>query len=169
MNDENEKWIAFLLRDKYSSAYWKQTLKKQILKKFNKKNSDIYYFSSQEDLSLIYYFFVKEDNKNDLRSIWQGNVNFFESFQCHVKVSELQLNNMKQNIKTKEFNNIKYGDIVYIKKGDYSKLYGIVLRKNRVGKFDVGFKFCFGNVIKSYSVKEIKVVDNIFNYVKVLN
>jgi hypothetical protein len=54
---------------------------------------------------------------------------------------------MKENVKQNEYNSIKYGDIVCINVGNYSKLYGVVLRQNRVGKFDVGFKFCFGNVI----------------------
>lgn len=169
MSNENQKWIAFLLKDKYSDDDQKEILKTQIIKKFKRKESDICYTSFDIDSGLSYYFFIKQYEENDLRNIWQSNMNYFESYSCHTKIDESQLFKMLHYVDKCNCGYVKFGDVVLIEKGVYNKLYGIVLRQNRNGKYDVGLKFCFGQVIQSYDSSELSVVGNIFNYIKVLN
>lgn len=163
-------WIAFLLQDKYASDFEKENLKRDIIKKFNRSEDDICYTPYDYNSGLTYYFFVKEyDKENDLRTIWEYRPYIFEAFNNHIKITEIQLIDMMRQIKNYQHGSIKYGDLVYIKKGCYNKLYGIVLRQNRNNKYDVGLKFRFGTIVKSFSSDEIKVVDNIFKHIKVLN
>lgn len=169
MIDDSQKWIVFLLKDKYACDAEKQILKIQIMKRFKRKESDICYTSFDGESGLSYYFFVKEYDNDDLRNIWQSYINYFQSYNSHTKINEQQLFSMMHNIKKCNCGYVKFGDIVLINKGQYSKLYGIVLRQNRNGKFDVGLKFCFGSVIQSYDSNDLSVEGNIFNYIKVLN
>lgn len=162
--------MVFLLQDKFSSDIEKEKLKQDIMKKFNRNEEDIYYTPYDCNSGLTYYFFIKQyDKDNDLRQIWQSYTYVFDVFSNHVKITEFQLMDIMRNVKTCRYDNIKYGDLVLINKGCYNKLYGIVLRQNRNGKYDIGLKFRFGTVVKSFSNDEIKVIDNIFKYIKVLN
>jgi hypothetical protein len=76
---------------------------------------------------------------------------------------------MMRNIKKYQYGDIKFGDLVLITNGCYNKLYGIVLRENRNGKYDIGLKFRFGTIVKTLSREELKVIDNIFKHIKVLH
>lgn len=162
-------WIAFLLKDKYSSDNEKDKLKSLIIKKFNRKKSQIRYTSSYENPGLCFYFFVKQNNENDLKNIFQSFGMFLSAYNSHTKIKEYELNQMLKTIKKKDKKIIaKFGDFVIIKKGKYNKLYGIVLRENRCGKVQVGLNFCFGKVIQTYQYQDLISVGNIFNYIKVL-
>ena len=168
MNDDTI-WIAFMLRDKYANDLQKNNLKKDIMLKFNRKKEDICYTSCGNDFGSIYYFFVKEyDKENDLRNIHQAYTSHFQSYYYHTRIKEKQLNDLFSSIKKSNEVVAKFGDLVLINKGEYSKLYGIILRQNRNKKIDVGFKFGFGSVIKSYDISDFTIVGNIFNYIKVL-
>lgn len=168
MSDEN-KWIAFMLKQRYINQQQKLNLKKNIMMRFNLKQKDICYSSSNNNSGHSYYFFVKEyDSENDLRNIYQTYSNFFEHFNYHVKINQSQLKQLFKSIYEINNINIKFGDLVVINKGVYSKLHGIVLRKNRNGKYDVGLKFGFGTLLKSYNASQLTITGNIFNYIKVL-
>lgn len=163
-------WIAFLLQDKYSSDFEKENLKRNLIKKFNFKEQDICFTSYDCNSGINYYFFVKQYDKNDdLRKIWQAYPYVFDSFNNHVKITETQFYNMIRQAKKYQHGSVGFGDLVLINKGCYKKLYGIVLRESRNGKYDVGLKFRFGTVVKSFSKEEVKVIDNIFKYIKVLH
>lgn len=165
----NQRWIAFLLKDKCACDAYKEVIKADIMKKFKRKQSDICYSSFDIQSGLSYYFFVKEYGDNDLREIWQSNINNFQPYNSHTKISEQQLFGMLHDVNKCNYGYVKFGDIVLIDKGIYNKLHGIVLRQNRNGKFDVGLKFCFGSVVQSYDYNDLSVIGNIFNYIKVIN
>lgn len=162
-------WIAFLLKDKYSTDNEKEKLKYDVIKKFKRNKNDIYYFSSCQKSGLSYYFFIKEENENDLRNIFDSYNPFLLPYSYHVKIKEYELKQMMKNIDIKEKDEIaKFGDFVMINKGKYNKLYGVVLRQNRLGKVQVGLNFCFGPIIQVYEYKDLTPKGNIFNYIKVL-
>lgn len=166
---KQDVWIAFLLKDKYSSDNEKEKLKYEIIKKFKKDKNDVYYFSFHEKNGLSYYFFVKEKNNDDLRKIFDYCNLYFSSYSSQIKIKQHELKKMMNNIDKKEKKEIiKFGDFVKINNGKYNKLYGIVLRKNRLGKIQVGLNFCFGSIIESYNPKDLISIGNIFNYIKVL-
>ena len=163
-------WIAFLLQDRFALDIEKEKLKNDIIKKFNRSEEDICYTPFDYNSGLTYYFFVKQyDKENDLRQIWQSYVYTFQAFNNHIKITETELKDMLRDIKQYQHGMIKQGDLVLIKKGCYNKLYGIVLRENRNGKYDIGLKFRFGTIVKSFSSEQLKVIDNIFKHIKVLN
>lgn len=164
------KWIAFLLRDKFADEQSKKKLKSEIIKRFGFKQSDICYQTSNSESGSFYYFFVKQyDKDNDMRVIHEAYVNIFQNYRCHTRVSQAQLDDLMDSVEKCNRGYVKFGDLVMINKGNYSKLYGIVLRQGRYGKYDVGLKFGFGTVIKSYEASDLTVTGNIFNYIKVLH
>lgn len=166
----SKQWIAFLLKDKHSSDQDKQNLKKQIINCFNRKQDEVCYISTNSNVGLAYYFFVKEyDCDNDMRNILQSNRDAFQSYDQHTRISQQQLLQMIRDITQCKRGYIKFGDLVKIQSGIYNNLYGIVLRQNRNNKLDVGIKFCFGSIIQSYDANDLNVIGNIFNYIKVLN
>lgn len=166
---KQDVWIAFLLKDKYSSENEKDKLKRQIIKKFKRNNNDVCYISCNQKNGLSYYFFVKEYLQEDLKNIYEFYSSYFSLYSYQAKITENELNEMLKTIDKKEENEIaKFGDFVMINKGKYKKLYGIVLRENRIGKVQVGLKFCFGQIIQTYDYKDLTSVGNIFNYIKVL-
>lgn len=163
-------WLAFLLQDKYCSDFEKEKLKRNIMKKFNRKEEDICYTSYDINSGMNYYFFVKQNKvENDFKKIWQSYPYIFDSFNNHVKITQTQFYDMMRYVKKCQHGNIGYGDLVLIKKGNYNKLYGIVLRQNRNKKYDVGLKFRFGTIVKSFSKEQLSVIDNIFKHIKVLH
>lgn len=166
----SQMWIAFLLQDRFASDIEKENLKKDIMKKFNRNEEDICYIPYDINSGLTYYFFVKQyDSYNDLRQIWQSYIYTFEPLNNHIKITEIQFLDMMRHVKKYQHGVIKYGDLVLIEKGCYNKLYGIVLRQNRNGNYDIGLKFRFGTIVKSFSIDQIKVIDNIFKHIKVIN
>lgn len=62
---------------------------------------------------------------------------------------------------------VGYGDIVYIVRGRYDKLYGIVLRSYFAGRYTIGLKFCQGVSYVQLCSGDFSVVGNIFDIVKV--
>lgn len=167
-NEQKKIWIAFLLRDKKANEEDKAVLKNNIISKFHKKQSDICYALKNQNQGLYYYFFVKQNYEGQLKSIYQSNKNYFQDFFVHTRITEHQLNEIMRKIQKYNHGYVKFGDFVLINSGRYEKLYGVVLRKNRNDKIEVGLKFCFGNIIQLYESSELTVVGNIFNHIKVL-
>lgn len=167
--DPDDVWLAFLLKDKYSSNFEKERLKSSICAEFNREENEICYIPFERNMGLSYYFFVLEkDKEEDLRNIYSYRSEAFDVFERHKRISGDELNEMMLSLKKKSSEYVKYGDIVNIRNGMYCKLHGIVLREDRFKKVIVGFKFCFGTVIESFDLVDISIDGNIFNYIKVL-
>lgn len=163
-------WIGFLLKDRYATDFEKASLKSEIMENFKLNEDDICYVPFEKYCGLSYYFFVRErDSENDLRDIYLFKKDAFEIYSLHVKITNDELNNcMKSTLKPNR-GYVKFGDIVRIESGKYSKLNGIVLRENRNGKIEVGMRFCFGTIVEQYDSGNLIVTGNIFNYIKVPN
>lgn len=165
---DGSTWLAFLLKDKYSSNFEKERLKSGIRREFGRGDEEICYLPFERNVGLSYYFFVRErDRENDLRDIYAYRPDAFEPFDRHRRISGTDLAGMMRCSSGGDRGYAKQGDIVTVRKGVYGGLHGIVLREDRCGRIVVGFKFCFGTVVESFSLAELEVNGNIFNYLKV--
>lgn len=162
-------WIAFLLKDKYATNFEKARLKGSLCNEFGFSEEDVCYVPFERNVGLSYYFFIKERTPDDMRSIFNSRRDAFAPFESHARISDAGLNDMMRSARQCERGYVKYGDIVTIKRGVYSKLHGIVLRMDRKDRVLVGLKFCFGTVISPCDEADLEVDGNIFNYIKVLN
>ena len=108
---KQDVWIAFLLKDKYSSENEKDKLKRQVIKKFKRNNNDVCYISCNQKNGLSYYFFVKEYLQDDLKNIYEFYSSYFSLYSYQAKITENELNEMLKTIDKKEENEIaKFGD-----------------------------------------------------------
>lgn len=167
-----KNWIAFILKDRFAKDSERELLKNDILRKFCLCDDDVYYIPIKINFAYSNYIFVREHGEDDMRNIYENRKDAFEYYQMHVRITDVEFCNMVESLKEEQLSNtpsIKYGDIVMVKNGKYDKLYGIALRESNSMEFDIGFKFCFGNVVEKYSADEINVVGNIFNYLKVID
>ena len=167
---DNGKWIVMVLKDRFSNDVERESLKNGMMMRFSLKSNDIYYIPLDDNRTFGNFLFVRErDPENDLRNFLEFRREMFEAYPMHMRISDDEFTSMVDGIVDKKKSAyVKHGDIVVIKKGRYSKLFGIVLRENRSGKIIVGLKFCFGTVTEEYNQDELKVIGNIFNYLKVL-
>ena len=166
--DSDSVWLAFLLKDKYSSNFEKERLRAGICSGFNRTEDEIYYVPFERNVGLSYYFFVLEKDSEDLRNIYSYRSDAFDVFERQKKITGAELNEMVGSLKKCSSEYAKYGDIVTIRNGMYCKLHGIVLREDRSGRIVVGLKFCFGTVIETFDLSDVEITGNIFNYMKVL-
>ncbi len=167
---KGNKWIVLVLKEKHANDGDRDLLKASLMAAFQLKSGDVYFVREDEGTALNNFLFVRErDPEHDLRAFLDFRRDMFEPYPAHMRITEEELDRMIEGIgESRRKETVKYGDIVLIKNGVYSKLYGIVLRENRSRKIDVGLKFCFGTVLEQYSPEDLSVVGNIFNYLKVL-
>lgn len=161
MND----WMILMLREKYNSEKEKENLWDKLCKKYDKKPNEIYMISKQISPGLSYYVFIREIDKETLWKKLCKEKYFLEPFQ-YKEVTHKEVMDMTRGIECRR-DSVRFGDIVKIKSGKYQKLQGIVLRETRSKNYDVGLKFCFGNVCEEFSEKELEVCGNIFKFIKV--
>ncbi len=170
MPEETErKWIVFVLKDKCSNDSERENLKNCLMLNFPLRSTDIYYVKSEDCFAFSNFLFVREYDADDLRKILEFRRDAFEAYPMHMRITDAEMTSMVEGINSsRKTVCLKHGDIVTIKNGRYSKLYGIVLRECRSSKVDVGLKFCFGTVTEQYGPEDLNVVGNIFKYLKVL-
>ena len=167
--DDDSIWLAFLLKDRFSSNFEKERLRAGICLEMHRDESDICYVPFERNVGLSYYFFVLErDHEMDMHRIYEYRSEAFEPFDRHKRISGRELNDMMRNARQCSRGYVKQGDLVMIRSGIYSKLHGVVLREDRSGRAMVGMKFCFGTVVEGFDISELEVEGNIFNYMKVL-
>lgn len=170
MAEGENKWIVMVLKDRHANDLDRSALKESLMGAFGLGNSDVYFVSESEGTALNNFIFVKErDPVNDLRNYLEFRRDMFEPYTSHMRITDKELGDMIDGIgESKRKPPVKHGDIVLIKTGIYSKLYGIVLRENRSKKVDVGLKFCFGTVTEQFSPNDFDVIGNIFKHLKIL-
>lgn len=172
MKQVTNNWIAFILKDRFAKDTERESLKGDIISNFGLCDDDVYYIPIEINFAYSNYIFVRERNEDDLHNIYEKKKEAFEHYQAHVRITDAEFCTMLEGLKEEQIRHkptIKYGDIVIVKNGKYNRLYGIALREYNSTKFNIGFKFCFGNVIEQYSADELNVVGNIFNYLKVID
>ena len=170
MANDDLKWLVLVVKDKYSNDDEREMLKSLLMRNFSLKKEDVYYVPTDSNFAFSNFVFVREYNpEDDLRKMLECRRDMFEPYPSHMRITDDEFRNMVSGMKEKSKGiSIKYGDIVGIKNGVYSKLNGIVLRESKPPKVDVGLKFCFGVVIEQYNPEDLVVKGNIFNYLKVL-
>ena len=169
-NEGNIIWLVLVLKDKFATDSDREQLRNGIVSNFNLKPGDVCYVRKEDGEALSNFLFVREyHHDTDLKDILEFRRDMFESYPAHMRITGDELDTMIGGIESaKRSVTVKHGDIVVVKNGVYSKLYGIVLRENRSGKVEVGLKFCFGTVTEQYSPKDLTVIGNIFKNLKVL-
>ena len=168
--EESNTWLVLVLKEKYATDADREQLKACLLANFPLKNTDVRFVRKSDENALSNFVFVREYHRDtDLKEILAFRRDYFEAYPVHMRITETELKDMMGGIEeAKKSITVKYGDIVVIKSGIYSKLHGIVLRENRSSKIEVGMKFCFGTVVEQYSPDELEIKGNIFKYLKVL-
>ena len=168
--DGEEKWLVLVVKDRFSSDGEREGIKNLLMSCFPLKKNEVYYVPRDDNDAFSNYLFVRErDPVEDLRNMLACKREAFEPYPCHMRITDDEFRRMVQGIEdSRKSEEVKYGDIVTIRNGTYSKLNGIVLRESRSSKVEVGLKFCFGTVIESCEPENLVVVGNIFNYLKVL-
>ena len=165
------KWIVLVLKDRFSNDTERESLKRLVLARFPRLGErDVYYVPYECSFAFCNFLFVREnDPENDLRDMLEVRREAFEPYPSHMRITDGEFARMVDGVdETRRKATVKYGDIVTVRKGTYSKLNGIVLREDRSGRIDVGLKFCFGTVVERCDVDELVVKGNIFEYLKVL-
>ena len=172
MADASDNWLVLVMKERHSNDSSRETLKRSLVSGFSLREKDVYYAPSDFGFALDGYLFVRDwtEDGSSLRQILDRHGELLEPYPAHMRVSGEEFEHMVEGIRDRmeAQSSVKHGDIVLVKSGTYSKLYGIVLRNCRSAKVDVGLKFCFGTVTESFLPQELKVVGNIFNYLKVL-
>ena len=161
MND----WMILMLREKYNSEKEKEELWNKLCGHYGKKSNEIYMISKHINPGLSYYVFIKEQDKGGLWKMLSREKYFLEPFQ-YKEVSHAEVMDLTRGIECKR-DTVRFGDIVKIKTGKYQKLLGIVLRETRNKNYDVGLKFCFGNVCEEMSENDLEVCGNLFKFIKI--
>lgn len=168
INDEKKsEWYCLVTNEKYGKKIFIDVIKEVLIKILGEK-TEIFCIEENDNGSFDGYFFVKSENFLD--NIYAiKNSNYFytvlSSFDDIRQISEKEINDLKKSIEKKKEKHILYGDVVLVKKGIYSNLYGICLSVNDK-KCDVGFKFCTGNFIINFDFDDLEITDNIFNYIR---
>lgn len=162
-------WMVFMLKDRYATDFEKSRLRQDIVSALGMDEGDIMYAPFEKGVSLSYYFFVRERTGDEPREIMEMRGDMFDrGFGC-VRITGKELSAMTRDSNC-DRGYVKQGDVVMLKgKDKYGGLYGVVLRVNRNGKIDVGMKFCFGKVVVQYDKRNLQIMGNVFNYIKVLD
>ena len=171
MDARNEyKWLILVLKDKYSNDVEREALKGRFMMDFPLKGGDVYYVPFDDNPAFCNFLFVREYNPDDdLRDFLDMKRDAFEPYPSHMRITDAEFRKMVDGIgDSRRTDSVKYGDIVTIKNGIYSKLHGIALREGRSGKVDVGLKFCFGTITEQFPKSDLCVTGNIFRHLKVL-
>lgn len=170
VDGKGDRWLVLVLKDRCANDRERDALRSHLLSAFPLKGDEVRYVPVEDGDAFRNFLFVKEhDPANDLRDILESRRDAFEPYPSHMRITEAEFDRMLEGIagmKRKE--SMKHGDIVGIRKGTYSKLNGIVLRRCRNGKLEVGMKFCFGTVVMQYDDDELELKGNIFEHLKVL-
>lgn len=162
-------WIAFMLKDRFSTNEEKTRLSKEICASLERSEEDVWWVPTDQNGGLGYYLFVRERNADtDLDAVLSVRRECFENRQCHSRVPSSEMDEMIRQTKRVVVGSVKFGDVVKVRRGTFSNLHGIVLRTASVGRVFVGMKFCFGTVVESIEEKNLDLEGNIFNYIKVL-
>lgn len=162
-------WLVLVLKTKCCNDAEREQIKSSLLANFKLRADEVYYVHEEDCHAFCNFLFVKEHDEGDLRKYLEFRRDAFEPYPNHMRITGSELDSMVEGIrKNRRTVCVKHGDVVLIKNGRYSKLYGIVLRESRTAKVEVGLKFCFGVMVEQYNPDELEIVGNLFNYLKVL-
>ena len=158
-------WYVFQIKNRYSKDIF--------LKQFYRKLKDVYDISSKDiflnidaqNEGMNHYVFINTQNCSQLWEKLRGDKFIQAQFGYH-QIKDKEMMDMRNDVQSIR-EQIGFGDIVKIKSGKYNKLYGIVLRQRSAGRYQVGLKFCCGVKIELQQSKDLQIVGNIFQYIKV--
>jgi transcription antitermination factor NusG len=160
-------WYCLIVNDKYVKKD-NIPLVKGVIKKILGNKTEIFCLEHKEETSLDGYYFVKSDCLIEKiysikNSAYFSNV--LNSFSNVVEISDEEIEKMKSSVENKYKQDFCYGDIVVIKQGEYSNLYGVVLNV-KTRECDIGVKFCTGNFLIKVKKDDLKKEKNVFNYIR---
>lgn len=169
MNDGEDVWIAFLLKDKYASDFEKRRMRDGLMSQCGYDADDIRYAPFQRGNSISYYFFIRDKGESDPQPMSRLYYECLDAYSSQgMRLSESDVDTMmSHDDRCRMEAVVKFGDVVRIRTGRYRGLFGIVLRNERKMAYSIGMKFGFGVVILNCEKVDFTVVDNVFKYIKV--
>lgn len=160
-------WYCVVVNERFNKEENFENISNELKKSLNTEN--VFRFEKNESFALEDYFFVSCANFVDKIPLLKNSIYFagvLPSYENPKPISNEEIELLKQSVVKKNEKVFYYGDVVLVKNGLYSNLYGIFL-SNVDEKCKVGFKFCAKKFIEEISFKDLEKTTNIFNHIRI--
>lgn len=158
-------WYVLQLKHRYSKDTSRKQFYNRLRQRYKFCSKDIFMSIDNYNDGMNHYVFLYSPTKEQLKQKLLGDKYIEQTFGIN-EITNQQMMDMRKGLEGLR-EDICFGDVVMVKNGIYNKLYGIVLRERNEGRYQIGLKFCYGVKISLQQCKDLQVVGNIFNHLKV--
>lgn len=159
-------WAAFQVKTLYNSTPQYIKLKEILTGDLGFKEEEIYFPGNLErENPLGSYVFVQVPKIEDFLNVWQQLIEtkFVSNFDGWMQIPDDQMQAMfDHSVEPEKLEDINIYDIVKIKYGPYSKMFGIVLNEKEKDVYEIGFKLFIGPQFKDLSLGHLERVCSLF-------
>lgn len=175
-NKQNKKWICVQITHRYNKSQHVKTVKNFLYTMFQPQKI-LFLGSSLDEQNfnnvMDGYFFIQCNEVQPFLQVLKNSKyinNILISFDRVHYIDDCQVMNMVRQYQKKydsRQNQLKYGDVVKVKKGMFKNLYAVVNQIKNQHQVVGVFKFVSGYRLEKLDVDNCEKQNNLFDFIKV--
>ena len=159
-------WAAFQVKKIYNSNPQYVKLRDILIYDLGFKEEEIYFPGDLEkENPLGSYVFVQVPDMDKFIEIWPKLIDtkFVSAFDGYLEIPNDQMQKMlDKSVEPEKTEEINVYDIVKIKYGPYSRMFGVVLSKKEKDMYEIGFKLFTGPQFKDLPSGHLEKMSSLF-------